>query len=182
MGETVIGKMLASLVAAIAMYWASLPPSYAFLIGLIVTDTVFGGAVAYRDGTFRGRRLFWGLFPKFAAFPMALICDRLEVPLHVGFHLETAFILFVTAFEFISIVQGYADLGGPGAPMLVAVAQKIKDSLNTWAESAVATRMKKVETTRIETEPTLLQPVPPAPVNITKETHTEPVTTDKPGN
>ncbi len=175
MTDTILGKALASAWAAIAAYWLSIPPSYALLIVLMFTDMVMGGAVAFRDGKFSGRKMFWGTFAKFAAFPMALICDRIEEPLHIGFHLEIGFILFVTAFEFISVVQGYADLGGPGAPMLVAVAQKLKDSLNTWAAAAVPAQMKQVENTRIEIEPTLQQPVPPPPMLITKETHAEPV-------
>jgi phage-related holin len=178
MGDTILGKATASLWAASAAYWMSIPPSYALLIVLMLADTTFGGIVAFRDGKFNGRKLFWGLIAKFATFPMALLCDRIEQPLHIGFHLETGFILFVTSFEFISVVQGYAALGCPGAPILIAVSQRVQDSLNAMAAaaSAAAQPMKKVENTRIEVEPTLSQPVPPAPVNITKETHSEPVT------
>lgn len=175
MGDTILGKAIASAWAALVAYWMSIPPSYALLIVLMGTDLVFGGLSAFRDSKFSGKRMFWGTIVKFATFPMALICDRIEQPLHVGFHLETGFILYVTAFEFISVVKGYAELGCPGAPMLIAVTQRVKDSLNAMAAAAVPTPMKKVENTRIEVEPTLLQPVPPAPVNITKETHSEPI-------
>lgn len=181
MGNTILGKAIAAGWTALAAYWFSIPPSYALLIVLMGTDLVFGGFSAFRDGKFSGKKMFWGTIVKFATFPMALICDKIEQPLHVGFHLETGFILYVTAFEFISVVKGYAELGCPGAPMLIAVTQRVKDSLNAMAAaaSAATTPMKKVENTRIEVEPTREQPVPPPPVTITKESHLEPIAPDE---
>src|SRR5690349_80235 len=98
MSETVVGKLFASVFSALFMWWMYIPPSYAAILVLIIMDTFFGAAAAFRDGNFKGRTLFWGAFAKFSAFPMFYICDRIEQPLHIGFHLETGFALTVMAF------------------------------------------------------------------------------------
>jgi len=179
--ENFLVKAISSAISALVMYWMYIPPSYAVIIVLIVTDTIFGGAAAFRDHKFSTRRLMWGAFAKFAAFPMALICDMVEQPLQIGFHIERYFLLMVMAFVFISVVQGYADLNGPGAEMLTAIAQRLRSSLTS---AAMPTMVRQVETTtkRIEVEPTEARPVVPPPVTITttKETHAESVKVEPP--
>jgi len=174
MTESFIPKALASLISALMMYWMYVPPSYAVILVLILADTIFGGLVAFRDHKFSGRRLFWGSVAKFAAFPMALICGRIEEPLHIGFHLETAFLLTVMAFEFISVVQRYTDLGGVGSSLLLEVSHRLRTSLKV---ASLATTFRKVETTteRVEVEATQDHPSPPAPITTTTmtESHVE---------
>jgi len=144
MGETFLGKTIASVCAAIAMYWMYIPPSYAVIVALIAMDMVLGGALAIQARTFKVRKLYWGLFVKSLAFPMAWICDQVQGPLHIGFDLKYCFLLWVMGFEFLSVIQGYAKLGGPGAVVLLKIREKVVQGLTNLASDTRVNETQKL--------------------------------------
>lgn len=166
-------KFVVSLFAAMGMYWMRIPHQVVLLMYAQTADLFMGVLVAAVLGLFTVRQLGRGILLKASAYPLLAICDLAEEPLHLAFHLDSYVALALIAYEFLSVVENYSRIR-PLPKIVQLAAEKAQEYLAT---SAPATA--KMETKRIEVEPTAQRPYPPAPIvitTVTQEAHTEPAT------
>jgi phage-related holin len=167
-----LSKIAASLVIAMWMYWMRVP--YALVVLLVAQglDLFEGMLIALAKREFQGRKLYVGILLKISVWPILTVCDLVEVPLNLSFHLETYGAWAFVAYEFQSIIQTYGTVRP--LPKIIRVAS---DKAAEWFSMSPDMDTTKVEnfSKRYETEATPEHPNPPAPVVVTgtRETHTE---------
>jgi len=166
-------KMMASLVMAIVMYWLYIPRPIEILLYMMALDLVMGSVYAWVNGQFTARVFGQGVLRKFVYFPMLVACHLIEDPLALTFHLETYFADALVAYEFLSISENYAKLGGPVPKFMNVITAKAKDLFATvppeiqaikTTDDVVQTKTVKgkvTEKTETHTE-SVVEPVPKA--------------------
>jgi len=164
--ETFWAKFVASAIAAFGMYWMRIPHQVVLLLGAQGADLFMGVIVAFALGDFTVRKLGLGILLKTAAYPLLLICDLAEEPLHLGFHLDAYVALALVAYEFLSVVENYSKIR-PLPKIVQITAEKAQEYLSTSQIPAM-----KVESVveRVEIEATKELPHPPPPVVTTTTT------------
>ncbi len=168
-GETFMAKVVTSAIAAIAMYWMQIPEPVVILLIMMGIDLFMGSIAAAVNDQFSAKKLWIGILKKTAAFPMLVACHYTEAPLHLAFDLDNYVALALVMYEFISVVESYARLGGPVPSVLIMAADKAKALLSAPPDVP----MKQVEVVRTEPIPTPGDL--PLGIQTTKETHQEPV-------
>ena len=179
LSENFIVKALVSALVAVAMYWMYIPQPIILLLVMMGIDLFMGSVAAALEtpNAFKIREFGKGILRKASTFPMLAACHLAEDPLHLHFDLDVYVALALICYEFLSVVESYARIGGPVPRILIMAAERAKFMLAT--EPKV---FKQVESTTktIEVQPTEARPEPPPPVTITtvKETHVEAVKVD----
>lgn len=176
-GETFTAKAVVSAFAAIGMYWMEIPKPVVILLIMMGLDLFLGSIAAFVNEEFRARILWIGICKKVAAFPMLAACHLVESPLRLGFDLDVYVALALVMYEFISVVESYAKLGGPVPSILLVAADKARAMLSTTPD--VPMKQVKTESTLTGLVP---QPgnLPPAVLQTqVTEVHLEPVTPEK---
>lgn len=131
MGEFSIAKLTASALGGLIMYWMYIPQPVIVLLTMMTIDLLLGSLEAWSTGKFSKTEFRRGVLRKFIPFPVLVACDQIEGPLHLNFHLDAYFALALTVYEFISIVQVYARMGGPVPKVLMIATEKAKEFLST---------------------------------------------------
>ncbi len=172
---TVLAKFFASLVGGFLMYWMYIPRPIEVLLIMMGIDLFLGSAEAWTAGAFTAKQFWRGIMKKFIAFPVLVACDQVEAPLHLTFHLDDYFAYALTVYEFISIVEVYARMGGPVPKVLMSVSEKARDLLSSGMYEIPAVR-----TTEDTIKQTHTSGQPQETVTTHTETTVQPVNPTKP--
>ncbi len=173
--DTFWAKLVASALAAFGMYWMRIPHQVVWLMLAQASDLWMGVIVAIGIGgwaAFSVRKLGQGIMFKAAAYPLLAICDLVEEPLHLAFHLDAYVALALIAYEFLSVVESYAKIR-PLPKIVQVVAEKAQEYLST---SIPETVHRESVVKRIEIEPSFDSPNPPATIVTTTTRETQTVT------
>ncbi len=168
-GETFMAKSLVSAGAAFFMYWMQIPEPVVILLIMMGIDLFMGSIAAAVNDAFSAKKLWIGILKKTAAFPMLAACHYTETPLRLPFDLDNYVALALIMYEFISVVESYAKLGGPVPQVLIMAADKAKALLSAPPDVP----MKQVEVVS-----TIPIPTPgnlPLGIQTTTEKHLEPL-------
>jgi phage-related holin len=171
---TWLAKVAVSLVIAMWMYWMRLPYAVAVMLIAQGLDLLEGMLIAAAKREFQGRKLYTGIMLKIAVWPVLVISDLMETPMHISFHLEIYAAWFFFAYEVQSIIGTYGTVRP--LPKVIRIAA---DKLSELFSASPDFDTKKVETMTktVTIQPTADTPIAPAAIvtTITKETHNEPV-------